>query len=164
MSLRRSSFCIIRSAPYWAGRAGRSSAAILRSISTTLPTILQRKETLSAANAFNEKIVEEGIVLLKNEDALPIPTPESDQSVSRKPKLSVFGHNSINLVYGGSGSAGGDGSEGASTIYDSLQAAGYEYNPVLKSFYESSAAGEVRDTPTMGDNTRGRENRRDAHR
>ena len=112
-----------------------------------------KEETLSAANAFNEKIVEEGIVLLKNEDALPIPTPESDQSVSRKPKLSVFGHNSINLVYGGSGSAGGDGSEGASTIYDSLQAAGYEYNPVLKSFYESSAAGEVRDTPTMGDNT-----------
>lgn len=81
-----------------------------------------KEETLSAANAFNEKIVEEGIVLLKNEDALPIPTPESDQSVSRKPKLSVFGHNSINLVYGGSGSAGGDGSEGASTIYDSLQA------------------------------------------
>ena len=112
-----------------------------------------KEETLSAANAFNEKIVEEGIVLLKNEDALPIPTPESDQSVSRKPKLSVFGHNSVNLVYGGSGSAGGDGSEGASTIYDSLQAAGYEYNPVLKSFYESSAAGEVRDTPTMGDNT-----------
>ena len=112
-----------------------------------------KEETLSAANAFNEKIVEEGIVLLKNEDALPIPTPESDQSVSRKPKLSVFGHNSVNLVYGGSGSAGGDGSEGASTIYDSLQAAGYEYNPVLKAFYESSAAGEVRDTPTMGDNT-----------
>lgn len=108
-----------------------------------------KKSALEAANNLNERIEEEGIILLKNENLLPVRTPVSDEGVSEKPKVSVFGHNSVNLVYGGSGS-GGASSKGAATIFDSLTAAGYEYNPTLKNFYESSAAGSKRDTPAMG--------------
>ena len=112
-----------------------------------------KNEVLAAANSLNEEIVEEGIVLLKNQDdLLPIATPKSDENVKKSPKISVFGHNSVNLVYGGSGS-GGSNTDGAATIYDSLQAAGYEFNPTLKAFYESSAAGSRRGAPAMGDNT-----------
>ncbi|MDR1093534.1 MAG: glycoside hydrolase family 3 C-terminal domain-containing protein [Clostridiales bacterium] len=111
-----------------------------------------KAETLAAANKLNERIVEEGIVLLKNENgALPVKTPVSDGAVSVKPKISVFGKNSVNLVYGGSGS-GDAGSAGAATIYQSLESAGYECNPALKRFYESAASGAGRPaTPAMGD-------------
>lgn len=111
-----------------------------------------KASTLAAANALNEKIVEEGIVLLKNENgALPIATPESDSKVSVRPKISVFGKNSVNLVYGGSGS-GGASSKGAVTLYESLESAGYDCNPVLKRFYESSESGSGRpSSPQMGD-------------
>lgn len=108
-----------------------------------------KKSALAAANALNERIAEEGIILLKNDGLLPIKTPESDAGVSNKPKISVFGHNSVNLVYGGSGS-GGASSKGATTLFESLTKAGYEYNPALKSFYESRAAGDLRDSPAMG--------------
>lgn len=108
-----------------------------------------KSSTLAAANALNERIEEEGIILLKNDGLLPLRTPVSDSGVNAKPKVSVFGHNSVNLVYGGSGS-GGASSKGAATIFDSLTAAGYEYNAALKSFYESRAAGDKRDAPAMG--------------
>lgn len=86
---------------------------------------------LDAANKLVEEVCEEGFVLLKNLDnALPL---------SSGAKISVFGKNSINLAYGGSGSGGGD-SNAAKTIYDSLEAAGFETNPVLKSFYEDNKA------------------------
>lgn len=108
-----------------------------------------KKSALEAANSLNERIVEEGIILLKNDGLLPMATPVSDKSVTVKPKVSVFGHNSVNLVYGGSGS-GGASSKGAATIFASLASAGYEYNPVLKNFYESRTAGDNRDAPAMG--------------
>lgn len=114
------------------------------------PDYGDKASTLAAANALNERIAEEGIILLKNDGLLPIVTPESSKSVTVRPRVSVFGHNSVNLVYGGSGS-GGASSKGAATVFDSLTAAGYDYNPALKSFYESSAAGDERDTPSMGD-------------
>ncbi len=107
-----------------------------------------KAETLAAADDLNERIAEEGIILLKNEgNTLPVKTKES--GADKAPRVSVFGHNSVDLVYGGSGS-GGSSDENAVTLYESLSAAGYEYNTVLKSFYESSAAGSVRDAPTMG--------------
>ena len=113
-----------------------------------------KAEVLKAANALNEEIVEEGIVLLKNDGAgkaLPLKTPMSDESVTEKPRVSVFGKNSVNLVYGGSGSGEASASN-AATIYDSLTAAGYEYNPELKKFYESSESGTGRPkNPGMGD-------------
>ena len=102
-----------------------------------------KADALAAANAVNEQIAEEGIVLLKNDgNALPL----EDGA-----KVSVFGKNSVNLVYGGSGSGGARG-EGYKTIFDSLAAAGLEYNPTLKSFYEGSASGGGRPAnPEMGE-------------
>lgn len=95
-----------------------------------------KQEAYDRGNAVTEKICEEGFVLLKNSDnALPI---------AKGSKVSVFGKNSVNLVYGGSGSGGGNFS-GAPTIYDSLSAAGFEVNPTLKSFYEDNKrSGEGR--------------------
>lgn len=106
-----------------------------------------KESVYKEANRLNEKIVEEGIVLLKNEkNTLPIKTDND-----KKKKISVFGKNSVNLVYGGSGSGGGNSSN-AATIYDSLTSAGYDINPVLKSFYEGSASGSGRGkNPAMGD-------------
>lgn len=106
-----------------------------------------KAETLEAANALNERVCEEGFVLLKNEEqALPIKTPVSDKNISEKPRVSIFGKNSVNLAYGGTGS-GGSTSNDVKTIYESLELAGYETNPVLKAFYEDvKRSGPVRTT------------------
>lgn len=100
--------------------------------------ITNKKQALENANEVNKRICEEGFVLLKNEGVLPLKT-----SAENKKKISVFGKNSVNLVYGGSGSGAGD-LTGAKTIYDSLSEANYDYNPQLKAFYESSASGTGR--------------------
>ena len=102
-----------------------------------------KKAVLTAANALNEKICEEGIILLKNEDkALPLTAGQ---------RISVFGKNSDNLVLGGSGSSSGTSSKATIDIYDSLENAGFAYNPSLKTFYESNKSGEGRpSSPGMG--------------
>ncbi len=73
--------------------------------------IKSKSDALKQANRLNEEIASEGFVLLKNEDykagsrALPIRTPKSEsEAASSNPKISIFGKNSTNLVYGGSGS------------------------------------------------------------
>lgn len=106
-----------------------------------------KAETLAAGNALNEKINEEGIVLLKNDNSLPL-SPLS--------KVSVFGKNSVNLVYGGSGS-GGMASDSAKTIYQSLADAGFIINTDLQNFYKNnSASGSGRsENPKMGDKPEG---------
>lgn len=99
-----------------------------------------KEASLAAANALVEEICEEGTILLKNEQGtLPLLTPNSvhGEKPASKPKISVFGKNSVNLVLGGSGSSSTDHSR-AKTIYDSLTEAGYDCNPVLKSFYEDN--------------------------
>ena len=104
------------------------------------------KDTAQAAgNALTQEICSEGFTLLKNEDnALPLAGSE---------KVSVFGHNSVDLVYGSSGSVG-QTSDDAPTIFDSLEDAGFTCNPTLKSFYESSAAGDARpSSPSMSSNS-----------
>lgn len=79
-----------------------------------------KAEFKEAGDELNVQISEEGFTLLLNENnALPLEAAER--------KVSVFGKNSVNLVLGGSGSGGGSG-EGASTIYDGLEAAGISYN------------------------------------
>lgn len=88
-----------------------------------------KEDAYARGNALNERIAEEGFVLLKNENALPLSQGEK--------RVSVFGKNSVNLVYGGSGSGAGR-TAGAATVYDSLEAAGFTYNPVLKEFYEDN--------------------------
>ena len=100
-----------------------------------------KKEAFENGNKVTEEICEEGMVLLKNENsALPL---------KAKAKVSVFGKNSVNLVYGGSGSAApGDGDR--KTIFDSLKDAGLEYNPELKKFYEGKSSGSGRSSnPAM---------------
>ena len=95
-----------------------------------------KEEALLNAQNFNIQLAEEGFVLLKNENsALPL----SDGA-----RISVFGKNSVNLSYGGSGSGGFDTSN-SRDLYDSLEAAGFETNPTLREFYEDdSASGSPR--------------------
>lgn len=89
------------------------------------------------AQSVTEKICEEGFTLLKNQnDALPI--------TKKGAKVSVFGKNSSAMAVGGSGS-GEANTVGAATIFDSLTAAGFKYNPALKEFYDSSDSGKGRD-------------------
>lgn len=81
-------------------------------------------------NKVTEKICEEGMILLKNENnALPL---------KANAKVSVFGKNSVKLVYGGSGSAAPDASGERKTIFDSLKQAGIEYNQTLVDFYNNN--------------------------
>ena len=90
-----------------------------------------KEAVLEAANKFNEEVCEEGFVLLKNENnALPLSSTGT--------KVTVFGKNSVDLILGGSGSNAGNVDEASSaTIYSSLTAAGIQFNPVMKSFYEN---------------------------
>ena len=85
-----------------------------------------------------KEICEEGMVLLKNDNScLPLKT---------NAKVSVFGKNSVNLVYGGSGSAAPGADTVKKTIFDSLTGAGIKYNDTLKKFYENnSKSGKGRD-------------------
>ena len=110
-----------------------------------------KQESKEAGDALNVEIAGEGFILLMNDgNGLPIRTPESEtDTASERPKISVFGKNSVNLVYGGSGSGGGSG-ETATTLYEALADGGYDVNPVLQDFYESSASGSGRgDNPTL---------------
>lgn len=96
-----------------------------------------KADVYEAARDMNQLICEEGMVLLKNNDnALPLYTPESDRSVAAKVKVSVFGKNSVNIAFGGSGS-GGSNDSNAVNLYAALEAAGFECNPTLKAFYEN---------------------------
>ena len=97
------------------------------------------KETaLAYAQSVTENICEEGFTLLKNDNnALPI--------IKGNAKVSIFGKNSSNMAVGGSGS-GEASTKGVTTIFDSLNAVGIEYNPTLKAFYDSSASGAGRDS------------------
>lgn len=106
--------------------------------------IENKEDALAAANALNETICEEGFVLLKNDNGLPL--------AGETPKVSVFGMNSVDLVYGGSGSSARS-SDTAVDLYQSLTNAGISYNETLKKIYDDAqAAGRGRgSSPSMGD-------------
>ena len=123
----------------------------------TDPDYKTKEQTYANGNAVTQEICDEGMVLLKNDNnALPL---------ARGAKVSVFGKNSTNytrtlpngeketvgIVTGGSGSAAPVDAE-RKTIYESLTAAGFSYNPKLKEFYESSASGRGRDSNPPMDN------------
>ena len=102
-----------------------------------------KEEALEAAEEFVVDVEREGIILLKNENgALPL--------TQSAPKVSVFGKNSVNPVYTGSGSASSSSSN-TQDIYAGLDEAGIEYNEALKTFYESSSrSGSGRESnPSM---------------
>lgn len=96
-----------------------------------------------AANDYNVRMEEEGIVLLKNDgDALPL---------QKGGKISVFGKNSVNFVYGGSGSSGSRGD--FTSLYEGLRKAGFKVNETLEAFYNNnnrSGSGRGKN-PDMGD-------------
>ena len=95
---------------------------------------------LEAEAALNRQIGAEGFVLLKNiNSVLPLTGVQN---------ISVFGKNSVNPVYSGSGSSGGTSGNTVSII-DSLESAGFHVNPELVAFYnDEEASGPVR--PSMG--------------
>lgn len=103
-----------------------------------------KAETLAAANALNEEICEEGIILLKNDDenpALPLAAGS---------KISVFGKGSANLILGGSGSNAGSGANQTADLYSSLTDAGFIINSTMQNFFKSSQSGSGRPaTPGM---------------
>lgn len=90
-----------------------------------------KEEVLNAANDFVVEAEKEGIVLLKNENNV---LPLTADGV----RVSVFGKNSANIVYSGSGSGSSASSTARKTLYESLEAAGISCNETLKSFYEDS--------------------------
>ena len=117
------------------------------------PDFEDKKATLANGNSVTQEICEEGMVLLKNDKkdgnyALPLkPANEGD-----KIKVSIFGKNSVNLVYGGSGSAAPTQSVPCKTIYDSLnEELGFECNLALKEFYsDKKRSGDGRsENPDM---------------
>ena len=85
--------------------------------------------------SLNQKICEEGVVLLKNNNsALPLATNS---------KVTVFGKNSGNLVIGGSGSSSG-GRGKILSLCEGLLHAEFLCNPVMQNFYRQSASGAGR--------------------
>ena len=103
----------------------------------------KKADVLSAAIDFNEKICEEGTILLKNDaQALPL---------AAKSRITVLGKNSVNLVLGGSGSNAGSNAGKKVDLNDSLEKAGFVINPTAQKYYASSDSGNTRpDAPGMG--------------
>ena len=102
-----------------------------------------KAEVLAAANVLNEKICEEGAVLLKNEEnTLPLQTGQ---------RITVFGKNSVDLVLGGSGSNMGMGVETKMDVNEVLRNEGFICNPVTQSFYKATQSGSGRSyLPSIG--------------
>jgi beta-glucosidase len=97
-----------------------------------------KADVYEAARDINQKLCEEGMVLLKNRNnALPLNTTAGA-------KVSIFGKNSVSLAYGGSGS-GGANTSNVIDLYKAMTEAGFTYNPALKAFYEDTGkSGPVR--------------------
>ena len=107
------------------------------------PVTTSKDAANAAAAAVTEEIESEGIILLENAN---ISATEKALPLGNSKRVSVFGKNSVNLVYGGSGSGGGDTTYAKTDLYTALTAAGIEYNPVLKDFYDDNArSGNGRD-------------------
>lgn len=104
--------------------------------------IKNKADALKKANQVNEKIGEEGFVLLKNDGSLPL---------KKNAKVSVFGMNQTNMVYSGSGSSSKSNGDGID-LFKSLDNAGIEYNLDLKIQYEKLKSSYGRPaSPTFGD-------------
>jgi beta-glucosidase len=95
----------------------------------------------SASEAEKQKcqdVVKEGAVLLKNEDnALPLADNEK--------KIAVFGQNSVDFVYGGSGSGAVD-TKTAPNFKTALESVGYTVDANLWDFYDTGAGKTYRKT------------------
>lgn len=97
-----------------------------------------KKEAIEAGLELNEKISEEGMILVKNENkALPVKTGTEGA------KVTVLGYAGVS-PNAGSSANGGDSSAGSAialeNVYGSLEEAGYKLNPTVKKQYEDWAA------------------------
>ena len=96
-----------------------------------VPDYATKNEAFNHANQVTKEICEEGMILLKNDNnALPIKSGA---------KVSVFGRNSTEIVYGGSGSAAPDKNGMRKTIFNSLDEVGIKYNKTLADFYKKQS-------------------------
>ena len=93
-------------------------------------------ETNEEAAKVAEEIMEDGIVLLKNESLLPL---------NETKKLNIFGWESINPAYGGAGSGGINGLYDIVSLNQGLENAGFSINQELVDFYNNYGA----DNPEM---------------
>ena len=93
-------------------------------------------ETNEEAAEVAEEIMEDGIVLLKNESLLPL---------NETKKLNIFGWESINPAYGGAGSGGINGLYDIVSLNQGLENAGFSINQELVDFYNNYGA----DNPEM---------------
>ncbi|MDD4532148.1 MAG: glycoside hydrolase family 3 C-terminal domain-containing protein, partial [Bacilli bacterium] len=88
-----------------------------------------------------QEVVRQGTVLLKNDDSvLPLGTGEK--------RLAIFGENSVDFVYGGSGSGAFDTSL-APTLKEALEDSnhgGFTVDSNLWNFYENGAGKDYRKT------------------
>ena len=93
-------------------------------------------ETNEEATEVAEEIMEDGIVLLKNESLLPL---------NETKKLNIFGWESINPAYGGAGSGGINDLYDIVSLNQGLENAGFSINQELVNFYNNYGA----DNPEM---------------
>ena len=93
-------------------------------------------ETNEEAAGVAEEIMEDGIVLLKNESLLPL---------NETKKLNIFGWESINPAYGGAGSGGINDLYDIVSLNQGLENAGFSINQELVGFYNNYGA----DNPEM---------------
>ncbi len=90
------------------------------------------EETTAAATNLCERIADEGIVLLKNDNLLPL---------SGITNLNVFGWASSNPVYGGAGSGSTSDAYVRVSLLQGLANAGFQTNQELTDFYVNYRAG-----------------------
>ena len=93
-------------------------------------------ETNEEAAGVAEEIMEDGIVLLKNESLLPL---------NETKKLNIFGWESINPAYGGAGSGGINDLYDIVSLNQGLENAGFSINQELVDFYNNYGS----DNPEM---------------
>lgn len=93
-------------------------------------------ETNEEAAEVAEEIMEDGIVLLKNESLLPL---------NETKKLNIFGWESINPAYGGAGSGGINDLYDIVSLNQGFENAGFSINQELVDFYNNYGA----DNPEM---------------
>ena len=90
-------------------------------------------ETNEEAAGVAEEIMEDGIVLLKNESLLPL---------NETKKLNIFGWESINPAYGGAGSGGINDLYDIVSLNQGLENAGFSINQKLVDFYNNYGADD----------------------